>query len=89
MKLISVLLFLFMASCASQPKQHTYLKYAGYMEGCVDTASTIIMQSNPDLTPRNIDRVALDTMCMELYLIKLETENIKPPMKRYDRNEMI
>jgi len=89
MRLISITLFMFMGACASQPKQHTYLKYSGYIEGCADATLTIVMQNNPDITLENVNRTALDAMCMELYLIKLDADNIKPPMTRFDRNETI
>lgn len=89
MKLISILLFLTLGACAHKPVPHTYLKYSGYIDGCAAGVKNIVMTLNSEVTEENINNVWLDAICMELYLIKLETESIKPSMKRFDRNEMI
>lgn len=89
MKLISLLLFLMLGACVHKPVAHTYLKYSGYIDGCAAGTKNIIIIINPEVVEENINNVWLDTICMKLYLLKLEKESIKPPMKRLDRNEMI
>lgn len=88
MKSISVLLFLFLSACASQPK-HTYMKYSGYIDGCSDASVQVILLMRQDLTRELLRYDQLDALCMELYIYKLEAEGIKPDFKKYDRNEMI
>ena len=89
-KLVLLLLSLALtAACATTPQPHTYLKYSGYIEGCVDVATELIVESNEHITRENIDPVFLDTLCMQMYLIKLEIENIKPPMKVITRDVAI
>ena len=89
MKLISVLLFIALSGCAHKPVPHTYLKYSGYVEGCTIGMEQIILATNTNLTSDTLNMPVLDALCMDLYLIKLETEDIKPPIRRLDRNEMI
>jgi len=83
-KMASLILFLFLSACATNTP-HTYLKYSGYIDGCADMADKLIQSIyNAPASP-----TIREAMCMELYLIKLEAENIKPPMKRLDRNEIL
>lgn len=89
MRIFSLLLFLLMTSCTTVQYKDTYLKYSGYVEGCADATILMIMIMKPDLDPNNINPVFVDATCMDLYLRKLEEENIKPPMERLDENEMI
>lgn len=89
MKLISILLFLALGACAHKPVPHTYLKYSGYMDGCADTTIYTILANNPDFNEENINYTVLDAMCMDLYLMKLEEEDIKPPMIRIKGDEIL
>lgn len=89
MKLISILLFLVLGACAHKPAPHTYLKYSGYMDGCADTATQFLFLFRPELKKTGINPAYLDHTCMEMYILKLESEDIKLPMKRFNRNEMI
>ena len=88
MRIISLTLCLFLSACVT--RKHTYLKYAGYIEGCHDATVSILLVQNPGATEDMLDQSILDSMCMEMYLIKLNHDNLEPPkMKRLDRNEMI
>jgi len=89
MKWISILSLLFLSACATTPQPHTYLKYSGYMSGCADASVQVILMMRPDLTDEMLKYDVLDALCMELYLHKLEVENIKPNFEKYDRNEAI
>lgn len=86
MKWISILLFLLLSACASQPKP-TYLKYAGYIEGCADGVIEIVFAFKPEID--EINPVFVDSLCMEKYILKLESENIEIPMRIVDKNEAI
>ena len=93
-RLITMLLLL--SACTSIPVKiehipvikfkDSYLKYSGYVDGCADTASKLVQQSYPN---DDVNDVWLDAMCMDLYLLKLEEENIEPEMARYHRYEGI
>jgi len=89
MKWISVLLMLGLSACATTPQPHTYLKYSGYISGCADASVELVLAFKPEATVQTLNYDMLDAMCMELYLIKLEHENIKPNFEKYDRNEAI
>ncbi|MHA1676325.1 MAG: hypothetical protein ACTSU6_04025 [Candidatus Njordarchaeales archaeon] len=92
-----LILALLLSGCVTETKYttitkympHTYLKFSGYVQGCADIAQYLIMELRPDMDPSSINMTVLDATCLELYMLKLEEENIKPPMKRFDRNEMI
>ena len=88
-RLISILLFIVLTACAHKPVPHTYLKYSGYIDGCAVGMGYIVINMNPDLTLDTLNMPLLDALCMDLYLERLEKENIKPPMKRLDINEVI
>lgn len=92
-KLISmVVLLLLISGCSTTVKKHTYLKYSGFMEGCANGLVIGVLTAKPDMQYKNINPVWIDTSCMELYLKKLEADDIKPPEsinKYLDRNEMI
>ena len=89
MRVFSLLFFLLMTACTTVKYKDTYLKYSGYMDGCADAATEVVLILRDDLTREQINNAWLDAMCMELYLIKLEQENIKPHIERLDRNEAI
>lgn len=85
-------MLLLLTACSTPPKQHTYLKYSGYIDGCVDATLHMAVLLHPQVNNVNqLDPVWYESMCMDFYLNKLDKENIKPKDidKHIDRNEQI
>jgi len=78
-----MLSLLLLNACVSAPPR-TYLEYSGHITGCADMA-TFLYETNE----RQINRVFLDAMCMELYIKRLEKENIKHEIKRHIKSDVI
>lgn len=91
-KLISILGLIVLTGCTTIVEKDTYLKYSGYMEGCVDGLTVGVLAARQDLMYEDLNQVWVDTHCMDMYLRKLERDDIEPPegIDTYlDRNEMI
>lgn len=91
-KILSILFFISLTGCTTIVEKDTYLKYSGYMEGCANGLVVGALSARQDLQYQDINPVWVDTHCMEMYLRKLETDDIEPPKgidKHLDRNEMI
>ena len=83
MKSLILVLALLTIGCAHKEKEldpRIYSPYAGYIEGCVFGSVGMAVALGYD--PYDINKQAVDAMCMNIYLHKLETENIQRPQRR-------
>lgn len=91
-KILSILFLVYLTGCTTIVEKDTYLKYSGYLEGCVNGLSVGVLAAKPEWSYQDLNPVWVDTHCMEMYLDKLERDDIDPPKgidKYLDRNEMI
>ena len=87
-KIIIVLTLLFTVACATTPEPRSYLEYSGFITGCMDNNIDLMQQSYPEINEDNIPYQFV-ARCMELYIERLEKENIKPKMKRHKKSDVI
>lgn len=93
MKIVSLLLFLSLSACTTV-KKHTYLKYAGYVEGCIDGTENMLnhISYSPIEYFYTIEEDALskvEAICLDKYMQKLDEANIEYPMERTKEHTIV